>query len=288
MRDLRLRAARQRPSASHASIEARPRSLDAIARDSIERHTRILIRAGISRADISRALLKIAEAVLQDKDTLRQDLATPARAPPPREVALASQVLAEWCTDPKYADAEGRPLRLPMRGRRSVAALVRRIGRSLDVERVLQQLLNTGTVERCARRYRVARRWVLHRGAVDPNDFWGLRALDQTLRTLEHNIHHELMVPWFHRIAERADVPARKLPEIDRLLERRGMAFLDWFDAYLHRCAAERKAGEPTVWCGIGLQRSQFDTPPPEIGPKSRRGGGRKLASRPKRRAGAL
>lgn len=287
MRDLRLRAARQTPSASRASIVASAWSLETIARDSIERHTRILIRAGLSRPDISRALLKIAEAVLQDKDTLRQDLATPARPPPRREVALASQVLAEWCTDPKYADTEGRPLKLPMRGRRSVAALVRRIGRSLDVERVLQQLLNTGTVERCAGRYRVARRWVLHRGAVDPNDFWGLRALDQTLRTIEHNIHHELMAPWFHRIAERADVPARKLPEIDRLLERRGMAFLDWFDAYLHRCAAETKPGEATVWCGIGLQRSQYDTSASAIDPSARDGNRRKLASRPKRRTGA-
>lgn len=287
MRDLRLRATRQTPSANRARIEACPRSLETMARDSIERHTRILIHAGLSRADISRALLKVAESVLKDKDTLRQELSTPARPPPRREVTLAPQVLAEWCTDPKYADAEGRPLKLPIRGRRSVATLVRRINRSLDVERVLQQLVHTGTVERCARRYRVTRRWVYSRGSVTPSDFWGLRALDQTLRTIEHNTHYEIMAPWFHRIAERADVPARKLPEIDRLLERRGMAFLDWFDAYLHRCAAEKKAGEPTVWCGIGLQRYQYDTSAHEIASRSRGGSRRKLASRPKRRAGA-
>ena len=141
------------------------------------------------------------------------------------------------------------------------------------------------TIARSGRRYRIVRQWVLTRGTGEPDYFWSLHALLQTLRTLEHNLESQVAAPsWFYRIAERAHVPARKVAEIDRLVGRKGMAFLRWFDAYLHQCAAEREPEEPTVWYGLGLQRFEYPTPTPALPRGLRRGRARKVTGRVARR----
>jgi hypothetical protein len=57
-------------------------------------------------------------------------------------------------------------------------------------------------------------------------------------------------------------VPVRKVPEIHRMVDRKGMALLMWFDRFLHACAAERQEGEPVVWYGIGLQQFESEASP--------------------------
>lgn len=262
MGDLRLRAAVRPRLRSAKSLSPSIPSLEEAAREAIERQVRILLRCGLSRSDLAGELHRVAkQAMRSDSRAANQD--EPDESSLTREVALATQVLSEWCTDPKYSDAQGDPLVLPKRGRRSVAALTRRISRSLDVEQVVEFLMYTRTIARSGGGYRVVRRWVSTRGTPDANSFWSLRALVQTLRTLEHNLERPFTTPsWFYRIAERADVPIRKVPEINRMVDRKGMAFLKWFDRYLHTCAAERERGEPSVWYGIGLQRFESDSSP--------------------------
>lgn len=259
MGDLRLSAMVRPPLATIESLSPSVPSLGEAARESIERQVRILLRCGLSGSDLARELHRMGERVLRaDTGTLDDQERTDESAPT-REVALATQVLSEWCTDPKYSNRHGRPRVLPKRGRRSVAALTRRISRTLDVERVIEFLMYTGTIARCGGGYRVVRQWVSTRSTPELNSFWSLRALVHTLRTLEHNLDSPLSTPsWFYRIAERANVPVRKVPEIHRMVDRKGMALLMWFDRYLHACAAERQEGEPVVWYGIGLQ--QFES----------------------------
>lgn len=260
MGDLRLRATVRPRLRSVKSLSPSIPSLDEAAREAIERQVRILLRCGLSRSDLAGELHRVAKQVMRsDSRATNQEEADESALT--RDVALATQVLSEWCTDPKYSDAKGDPLVLPKRGRRSMAALTRRISRSLDVEQVVEFLMYTRTIARSGGGYRVVRRWVSTRGTPDANSFWSLRALVQTLRTLEHNLERPFTTPsWFYRIAERADVPIRKAPEIDRMVDRKGMVFLKWFDRYLHTCAAERERGEPTVWYGIGLQRFESDS----------------------------
>lgn len=260
MGDLRLRATVRPRLRSVKSLSPSIPSLDEAAREAIERQVRILLRCGLSRSDLAGELHRVAKQVMRSQSRAANQEETDESALT-REVALATQVLSEWCTDPKYSDAQGNPLMLPKRGRRSVAALTRRISRSLDVEQVVEFLMYTRTIAQSAGGYRVVRRWVSTRGTPDANSFWSLRALVQTLRTLEHNLERPFTTPsWFYRIAERADVPIRKVPEIDRMVDRKGMVFLKWFDRYLHTCAAERERGEPAVWYGIGLQRFESDS----------------------------
>lgn len=260
MGDQRLRAAVRPRLRSVKSLSPSIPSLDEAAREAIERQVRILLRCGLSRSDLAGELHRVAKQVMRsDSRAANQEEADESALT--REVALATQVLSEWCTDPKYSDAQGDPLVLPKQGRRSLAALTRRISRSLDVEQVVEFLMYTRTIARSGGGYRVVRRWVSTRGTPDANSFWSLRALVQTLRTLEHNLERPFTTPsWFYRIAERADVPIRKVPEIDRMVDRKGMVFLKWFDRYLHTCAAERERGEAAVWYGIGLQRFESDS----------------------------
>lgn len=256
MGDLRLSAIVRPPLATVESLSPSVPSLEEAARESIERQVRILLRCGFSGSDLASELRRMAERVLRADSPEAESRERTDESAPTREVALATQVLSEWCTDPNYFDRQGRPFVLPKRGRRSVAALTRRISRTLDVERVIEFLMYTGTITRSGGGYRVVRRWVLTRSTPEPNSFWSLRALVQTLRTLEHNLDSPLSTPsWFYRVAERADVPVRKVPEINRMVDRKGMALLKWFDRFLHTCAAERERGEPLVWYGIGLQQ---------------------------------
>ena len=262
MGDLRLRAAVRPRLRSVKTLSPSIPSLEEAAREAIERQVRILLRCGLSRSDLAGELHRVAKQAMRS-DSRAANQEEPDESSLTREVALATQVLSEWCTDPKYSDAQGDPLVLPKRGRRSVAALTRRISSSLDVEQVVEFLMYTRTIARSGGDYRVVRRWVSTRGTPDANSFWSLRALVQTLRTLEHNLERPFTTPsWFYRIAERADVPIRKVPEINRMVDRKGMAFLKWFDRYLHTCAAERERGEPSVWYGIGLQRFESDSGP--------------------------
>lgn len=259
MGDLQLNAMVRPPLATVESLSPSVPSLDEAARESIERQVRILLRCGFSRSDLASELHRMAERVLRADDRTLENEESTSGSAPTREVALATQVLSEWCTDPKYYDRLGRPLVLRKRGRRSVATLTRRISRTLDVERIIEFLMRTGTIARSHGGYRVVRPWVLTRNTPELNSFWSLRALVHTLRTLEHNLDSPLSTPsWFYRIAERANVPLRKVPEIHRMVDRKGMALLMWFDRFLHACAAERREGEPVVWYGIGLQ--QFES----------------------------
>jgi hypothetical protein len=261
MGDLGFKATVRPPLTKVNRLSPSVLSLDEAAREAIERQARILLRCGLSRSDIADELSRVAEQIRRTDSRALGNEDKIGKPKPSREIALANQVLSEWCTDPDYFDRQGRPLVLAKRGRRSVAALTRRIGRTLDVERVIEYLTSTGTIARSRAGYRVVRRWVSTRATPQANSFWSLRALLQTLSGLEHNLDRPFTTPsWFYRIAERADVPIRKVPEIDRMVDRRGMALLKWFDRYLHTCAAEREPGEPAVWYGVGLQRFESDS----------------------------
>lgn len=286
MGDLRLRTTIRAPLTRGKGLSPSVPSLDEAACESIERQVRILLRCGLSRSDLADELRRVAERILQVDGRVSETHHRPDRSALVRLVALAMQVLSEWCTDPKYSDGQGRPLVLPKWGRRSVAALTRRISRTLDVDRVIEYLIYTGTIARSRGGYRVVRRWVSTRSTPEINSIWSLRALVQTLRTLEHNLDNPLTTPsWFYRIAERADVPIRKVPEIDRMVDRKGMAFLKWFDRYLHTCAAEGAQGEPAVWYGIGLQRFESDVSPSVATARRRPKGSHSSRRRPRGRA---
>lgn len=288
MGDLRLSPIVRPPLAAMESLSPSVPSLDEAARESIERQVRILLRCGLSRSDLAGELHRVAERVLQAASHVSENRAKRDESALIRKVALATQVLSEWCTDPKYFDARGRPLVLPKRGQRSVATLARRISRTLNVEQVIQYLTYTGTIARSGKGYRVVQRWVSTRHTPEANSFWSLRALVQTLRALEHNLDNPFTTPsWFYRIAERADVPIRKVPEINRMVDRKGMAFLKWFDRYLHTCAAERERGEPAVWYGIGLQRFESDTSTLVRRQQRRSKSSDPRGERPRRRAGS-
>jgi hypothetical protein len=173
------------------------------------------------------------------------------------EFAAAHQIVSDWWTDLQYLDTHGRPRPLTKRGPRSVESLVRRVSPSLDVDDALRYLVQTGTVERTGSRYIAVRRWVSTLGSHGSSGRGScLRTVGDLLRTLEHNLlPGEPSEGWFQRFAENTRVPISKIPEIERHLERKGMPFLKWWDAYLRRCANDRRAGEPTVRFGIGIYR---------------------------------
>src|SRR5579863_10009700 len=109
MGDLRFRTTVRPPLTSVNRLSPSLPSLDEAAREAIERQVRILLRCGLSRSDIAAELHRVAKGVLRgDSHPGSQEVAEESALT--REVALAMQVISEWCTDPKYFDGEGRPL----------------------------------------------------------------------------------------------------------------------------------------------------------------------------------
>jgi hypothetical protein len=226
-------------------------SLDATARDALERLVRIVNRCGFSPSDIERA---VCHAILNLPK--QQGAAAPATE---REMPSAPHVLTVWHDDPRYMDEHGQPRRLPRHGRApSFEALVRSVDRRLHAGQVLQYLMRAGAVRRARGKYLAVKRLVILRGISGPRDFRNLRGVDAMLRTAEHNSMPASEAPgWLERMAENSNFPVSQLSEFAPFLERETMGYLGRLDAYMRSAEVERKAGEPTIKLGVGMYRFQ-------------------------------
>lgn len=89
--------------------------------------SRIALLTGLSRGEVANRLRRGREMAMS----------TPA----------AHEVLKIWNSDPRWQDAEGRPLELPLDGIRSFNELCRQCTTSYSPQTVVDQLLHSGSIE---------------------------------------------------------------------------------------------------------------------------------------------
>ncbi len=234
----------------------RASTLDARSKEIIGSVVRVLARSGCNPRDIA------AEA----EKTCRE---VSTSWVPPARVALspleaAGHVLTLWFCEAAYTDARGKPRPLPVRGERSLEALVLQVDASLEVDEVLGHLLPRGVLRRHGTRY-VPRRRVLFVGGSGP---YHVRVVDRVaamLRTLEHNSEPGRTTPkWYERVAANARFPVSQRAEFDKRLRESLDAILARFDAEMHEKNRRRKKGEPTVGLQIGVYVSEYEPSLPE------------------------
>lgn len=193
--------------------------------------SRISVLTGISRGEVS---------------TL---LAEPADAEPVAERGQhrAEQVLRGWWSDAAYLDADGRPLRIPLRGsRRSFTTLVKRYSGDPRTLTLLDELIRVkavrkhpdGRIEALSRTVATAR-W----------DAQGVRAIGERIHdlldTLMHNIRHPNR-PRYERFVVSNQVDPRYVPMLLRDITQQADVWADAFQDSLNDPSHTVKAGRDT------------------------------------------
>ena len=234
--------------------------LPALAEDTIRRLTRVLDAGEFSRTGVARALRQAASELeaAPPRDTQRNSR-KPTR--PRLEVVQAGAFVSEWSSDGGYMEADGEtPRILPLAGRRSIKALAQKVAPRIEIEELLRYLVETRTVERVGRRFKLVRPWVRLREARGPYTRHVIRIVNEGLRAAENNLRPESeAVGWLERVAEER-IPESFVPKVRKDLERVGWRFLRSFNRNLRDYSLRRcQRGERRVWVGILLQWLQHE-----------------------------
>lgn len=168
------------------------------------------------------------------------------------DAADLPHVLAHWHTDPDLLTERGRPRALPLQGRRSLAALIRRVYPHAPIETIRRALERNGAIVREGGRFRPSARAV----AFAPADgaAHGLAAVRGLLRTLEHNLAEPRRPKrLFERFALNPNVPVRLQPGFEAYLRPQAGKFLFALDGKLSRLEGRRQPGERLARIGVGV-----------------------------------
>ena len=247
---------------------------------------RVLLRHGIAFGEFA----EVAKSVYAD--VARKDFSVPGRKPSDSRVAIltgltrkdvkrlrdlfegtgeekplsanrATRVLSAWYQDADFCGPDGRPLSLPLEGkRRSFAALVRRYSGDMPPRAMLEELEHV----RAVRRTRDGRVRILTRSYLPGDDDpQGVRilgtAVGDLLATIDHNLDRNRKGPRrLQRSVSKLRLDPRSVPIFRRIAEERGQSLLEALDDWLAVHGAEEGEG---VRVGVGIYLFQ-DEPVPE------------------------
>ena len=151
---------------------------------------------------------------------------------------LGSTVISRWLRDPKYLNHAGRPDDLPLRGKRSIASLVKEGRVKIPLSKVLVLLVELGTVREVApSRYRLIRRsmnYIIPQYLpFEPN----FRFLIDAARACTAGSGLPPKTPrlfWLNAYSTR--VHQKYTPEFLRFTKERGLSFMheinDWLESH--------------------------------------------------------
>jgi hypothetical protein len=203
--------------------------------------SRIAVLTGITRAEVASIL------------------AEPGDAPPPpdRGAHRAERVLQGWWQDPEFIGPAGKPLALPLRGkRRSFAALVQRYAGDPRVATLLDELVKAKAVRRTAedhievlsKTFNTAR-WDADGVANIGERVYGL------LDTLVHNLKHPTR-PRFERLVVNTRLDPKYVPLLVRDLTQHTDVLADALQDALtgsDRTLEPRREAQDAHILGIGF-----------------------------------
>jgi hypothetical protein len=193
--------------------------------------SRIGVLTGMSRREVAAVLAESADAELVAE----------------RGRHRAEHVLRAWWSDPAYVDADGRPLRLPLRGaRRSFSALVKRYSGDPRTSTLLNELIRVKAV----RQHPDGGLEALSRTVANARwDNEGVVAIGERVRdlleTLTHNIKHPSR-PRYERFVVSNQVDPRYVPMLLRDVAQQADAWADSFQDALNDPSHSVRPGRAT------------------------------------------
>lgn len=177
-------------------------------------------------------------------------------------VTKASLVLTAWHLDPRFLDAKGKPLPLPLEGHEpSFASLVRLCsGGDVPLSTLLRELRAAGAIHELAggRWEPLTRNYLPHTIDEKVIRLWGTGMAD-VATTYVHNLTRTAkMPPRFERAAVNDRIAKSALPEFRKFLDQEGQAFLERLDAWLTEHEAQEDSDDDEVIrLGVGMYHIQ-------------------------------
>lgn len=206
-------------------------------------NARTAVLTGINRKDIAKL-----------KERPHPMSGAPLEAPTP-----AARVITAWLNDPRFQDAAGVPLQLPVennQGGASFADLVREFSSDVPVRALLDELERIGAVSRLDDQVKLqVRAYVPLENMKESLRIFGTAAAD-LLRTMDHNIAKRPPGLFLQRTVSYDNIPLELLEQIRRRGRAEGEAFLlqvnDWLAA-CDRGENPQLVGSGKVRAGIGI-----------------------------------
>ena len=206
-------------------------------------NSRVAMLTGLSRREVARV-----------RDTLLdgQEQAAQLRG------NQISRILTGWHVDPEFLDSDGQPRDLPPAGASaSLRGLLKRYAGDLPHGAIRKEMQRRGLVEELKDgRLRVLKRDFVY-SELDPEIVRQLGlALHDHAATLEHNLDPDRRsARRFEAIADNERITPRAVNVFQKLVESKGLAFLEDIDLWLteHEIEPRDDTNAETVRLGVGV-----------------------------------
>ena len=206
-------------------------------------NSRVAMITGLSRREIAR---------------VRDRLLEKQESPVERQGNRISQILTGWHVDEEFSDDDGRPIDLPASGpSASMSSLLKRYAGDLPHSAIKKEMLQLGLIEEMENGQLKALKRDYVYTTLDPDIVRQMSiALHDHAETLDHNLNSARKTPVrFERLADNARVSVRSAKTFTKLVEDRGMDFLNEMDAWLsgHEVDASKSISGREVRLGVGI-----------------------------------
>jgi len=206
-------------------------------------NSRVAMLTGLSRREVAR----VRDQLLNGKE--------PAHALQGNQI---SRVLTGWHVDAEFTDDNGQPMDLPPTGPTgSLSVLLKRYAGDLPHGAIRKEMQQRGLIEELDNGHlRVLKRDFVY-SELDPEivRLLGL-ALHDHAATLEHNLDPQRPSPRrFEAIANNDRITPRAFSAFQKLVESRGLEFLEDIDSWLseHEIEPREDTNADTVRLGVGV-----------------------------------
>ena len=177
----------------------------------------------------------------------------------------AARVVSGWVHAARFTGSQGEPLPLPMDGEVSFNALVKAFSGDMPPRAVLDELIQTGLVERKAddKLHLVQRVYIPKAGEVEKLGILGSDVAG-LIDTIDHNICAAGVNPRFQRKVYYDNLSEEALAELRTLIGERGQEFLEIMNHWMaqrDRDVNPQVQGTGRKAAGIGIYYFEEDGP---------------------------
>jgi hypothetical protein len=217
--------------------------------------SRVSVLTGLTRKDVQRLFLAEPEFAAEDQHN------------------RASRVLTGWVRDAEFLTRAGEPRPLAPDGLASFADLVRRYSGDVPARAVLDELLHVGAVVRGEDGLlrMIGRAYVPQKSLAEKLRILGTDVA-YLIETIDHNVQHGAVDPWFQRKVAYRSMPADAVPKFRRLSATQSQALLEKFDRWLAEHDLDNPPDEPDLpraRIGVGIYYfEEWNEPPKARGKK--------------------
>jgi len=206
-------------------------------------NARVAVITGLSRREVAR----VRDRILDGEEN-----------PSQRKGNRISQILTAWHIDEEFMDQHGQPKDLPATGPSgSLSSLLKRYAGDLPHGAIKKELLQLGLIKEMESGHlKVLKRDYVYT-RLDPDIVRQMSvALHDHASTLDHNLNSARKTPArFERLADNAHISARSAKTFMKLVEDRGMDFLNEMDTWLsrHEVDESKNTSSREVRLGVGI-----------------------------------